>query len=135
MVDTFSPEKRSSVMRAIKSKNTKPERIVRSLVYGMGYRYRLHKVGLPGKPDLVFGQRRKLIFVHGCFWHGHSECKGGHLPKTNSAYWVAKIERNRVRDAKVIRDLEAAGWSVATVWECETRDLEKLRARLSCFLA
>jgi DNA mismatch endonuclease (patch repair protein) len=134
MVDTFTPEKRSEVMRAIRSRDTKPEMIVRSAAHAMGYRYRLHKSGLPGKPDLVFAGRRKIIFVHGCFWHGHTQCRGGRLPKSNNNYWQKKIARNQTRDKRVARKLRAEGWSVMTIWECEIRDLNKLRKRLLRFL-
>ena len=134
MTDTFTPEKRSAVMRGIKSENTKPEKIVRSLAHALGYRFRIHQSDLPGKPDIVFAGRKKIIFVHGCFWHGHTACKGGHVPKSNNAYWVTKIARNKTRDKRVVRQLRAAGWSVAIVWECQTRDLDRLRKRLSRFI-
>jgi DNA mismatch endonuclease (patch repair protein) len=134
--DVFTPDQRSAVMRAVKGANTAPERKVRAAVCALGYarRYRLHGAHLPGKPDLVFGALRKVIFVHGCFWHGH-ECKrGARKPKDNSAYWRAKIGRNRVRDGATVVALEAEGWSVLTVWECETRAPEALAAQLSAFL-
>ena len=113
---------RSRIMRAVKSKDTKPEMIVRRLVHGMGYRYRLHRTGLPGKPDLVFGPRRKVIFVHGCFWHGHHCKRGARVPKTNIKYWTAKIGRNRQRDKDSEAALAAMGWRVLIVWECEKKD-------------
>lgn len=121
-------------MRAVKSKDTKPELTLRRLVHGMGYRYRLHRRDLPGKPDLVFAARRKVIFVHGCFWHGHDCKRGDRQPKSNAAYWRAKIDRNRARDAAVQADLSAAGWSVLTVWECEMKDLGALKTRLVGYL-
>jgi DNA mismatch endonuclease (patch repair protein) len=99
----------------------------------MGYRFRLHRKELPGKPDLVFGPRRKVIFVHGCFWHSHG-CKAAHIPKTNQAYWGPKLERNNIRDARHIEELEARGWQTLVVWECETRDEESLKKRLTAFL-
>lgn len=123
-------------MAAIKSKGMKPEMIVRSAVHGMGYRYRLHRKGLPGKPDLVFGPRKKVIFVHGCFWHQHSDpaCKIARMPKSNTGYWNAKLARNVERDAKNIALLETAGWKVLTIWECETKETERLKEKLKAFL-
>ena len=109
-------------MAAIRSTGMKPEMIVRSLVHGMGYRYRLHAKNLPGKPDLVFRPRRKVIFVHGCFWHQHPKkaCKDGRAPKSNLGYWSAKLARNVTRDAKNLDDLRLLGWRVLVIWECET---------------
>jgi DNA mismatch endonuclease (patch repair protein) len=124
---------RSANMRAIRSKDMQPELDVRRLVHRMGYRFRLHRKELPGKPDLVFGPRRKVIFVHGCFWHSHG-CKAAHIPKTNQGYWGPKLERNKVRDARHIEELEARGWQILVLWECETRDEERLKKRLKAFL-
>lgn len=137
MTDRLSPEHRSRNMAAIRSKGMKPERIVRSLVHGMGYRYRLHRKGLPGKPDLVFGLRRKVIFVHGCFWHQHGDpaCNLARKPKSNLAYWDEKLSRNIARDAHNISELQAAGWSVLIIWECENKDIEALKTRLQRFLS
>ena len=132
MVET--PEVRSRIMRAIKSKDTKPEMLTRRTVHGMGYRYRLHRKDLPGKPDLVFPSRRKAIFVHGCFWHGHDCPHGSRTPKSNREYWVAKISRNRERDAQSEAALKQDGWRVLTVWECQMKDHEALRGRLRQFL-
>lgn len=134
--DVFTPEQRSAVMRAVKGADTTPERKVREAVCALGYarRYRLQGAHLPGKPDLVFGALRKVIFVHGCFWHGHDCKRGARQPKDNSAYWRAKIGRNRTRDGATLAALEADGWSVLTVWECETRDAEALSVKLSAFL-
>lgn len=112
---------RSSIMRAVKSKDTKPEMVVRRLVHGLGYRYRLHVDILPGKPDLVFTKRRKVIFVHGCFWHGHDCRRGARRPTTNGEYWKAKISRNIQRDAENYCILRQKGWEVIIVWECETK--------------
>ena len=106
-------------MRAVKGKDTGPEMAVRRLVHGMGYRYRLHRTDLPGKPDLVFGPRRKVIFVHGCFWHGHACQRGDRIPKTNRDYWMKKVARNRERDQGHIAALRAARWQALVVWECE----------------
>ena len=121
-------------MRAIRSKGMRPELAVRQLVHRMGYRYRLHKKDLPGKPDLVFAPRRKVIFVHGCFWHAHKNCKVAHTPKSNLEYWRPKLERNQARDEKNIENLAANGWKSLVVWECETKTQETLRNRLLDFL-
>jgi DNA mismatch endonuclease (patch repair protein) len=128
-------EARSAIMRAVKSRDTKPEMAVRSLAHRLGFRFRLHRGSLPGCPDLVFVARRKAIFVNGCFWHGHDCKRGARMPKANAPYWRAKIAANRSRDARVRAELAAAGWESLTVWECETRDVEALRARLRAFLA
>jgi DNA mismatch endonuclease, patch repair protein len=125
---------RSANMRAIRSKDMLPELAVRRLVYKAGYRYRLHQSDLPGKPDLVFGRRRKVIFVHGCFWHSHG-CKSGHIPKSNVGYWAPKLKRNQVRDEKNMAALTAGGWKSLVVWECETRDKEKVKKRVVRFLS
>jgi len=125
---------RSAVMRAVKSKDTKPEMSVRALTHRLGFRFRLHRKNLPGCPDLVFVTRRKAIFVNGCFWHGHDCKRGARPPKTNAPYWRAKIATNRIRDARARTELAAAGWEAMTVWECETRDQNALRTRLLGFL-
>lgn len=128
-----SPE-RSAVMRAVKGRDTGPERRLRSLLHAMGYRFRLHAADLPGKPDIVFRGRARAIFVHGCFWHGHDCRRGARAPKTNAEYWREKIARNVARDARNEAALRGAEWGVETVWECELRDAESLRARLAAFL-
>ncbi|MCA0246333.1 MAG: very short patch repair endonuclease [Proteobacteria bacterium] len=130
----MTSELRSRIMRAVKGRDTGPERAVRILAHGMGYRYRLHRADLPGKPDLVFPSRRAVIFVNGCFWHGHDCPRGARAPKTNRAYWTAKIARNVARDATSLSQLKAAGWRALTVWECQIKDGRKLCARLSHFL-
>jgi DNA mismatch endonuclease (patch repair protein) len=122
-------------MSRIRSKGMAPEIILRRLVYGMGYRYRLHRGDLPGKPDLVFPGRKKIIFVHGCFWHQHAKCKDGHLPKTNLAYWIPKLERNIQRDKKVVEELVEMGWDVLVIWECELADRDLLSIKLNQFLS
>jgi DNA mismatch endonuclease (patch repair protein) len=134
--DVFDAEKRSAVMRAVKSSDTAPERAVRTAARAAGFarRYRLHGAHLPGKPDLVFTTLHKVVFVHGCFWHGHDCKRGARQPKDNAAYWRGKIERNRVRDAVSLRALRRDGWSALVVWECETRDEAALTRRLSSFL-
>jgi DNA mismatch endonuclease (patch repair protein) len=124
---------RSANMRSIRSKDMQPELAVRRLAHKLGYRFRLHRKDLPGKPDLVFGPRQKVIFVHGCFWHSH-DCKAAHNPKSNQEYWVPKLERNKARDGKNIEGLEAKGWQVLVIWECEVRDEVALRKRLRTFL-
>ena len=131
---TENARQRSATMRAVKSHNTQPEMRVRRLLHRMGYRYRLHKASLAGKPDIVFPSRRCVIFVHGCFWHGH-DCKRGHrIPKTNTEYWTRKIARNIERFSDQVRELEAAGWRVLTVWECKLRDEDDLAITLRGFL-
>ena len=120
-------------MSRIRGKDTKPELAVRRLAHVMGYRFRLHRRTLPGSPDLVFPGRRKVIFVHGCFWHGH-DCKGAHVPQTRAVYWAAKIERNRARDESTLEALCELGWDVLVIWECETKDRNALGAKLSNFL-
>ena len=127
-------EQRSRTMRAVKDRDTKPEMIVRRLLYSMGYRYRLHRKDLPGKPDIVFGPHRKVIFVHGCFWHGHSCKRGNRLPKTNVEYWRSKIARNIERHSSHLDELTAAGWTELTLWECELINEDVIRRRLSAFL-
>jgi DNA mismatch endonuclease (patch repair protein) len=124
---------RSENMRRIRSKGMRPELAVRSLVHRMGYRYRLHRKDLPGKPDMVFASRRKVIFVHGCFWHSHG-CKLSHAPKSNLTYWKPKLERNRQRDKKVLAAIKAMGWDALVTWECETRDDIFLAERIRAFL-
>lgn len=136
MVDTLSPERRSENMRRIRSKGMKPEMVVRSMVHRLGYRFRLHHPGLPGKPDLVFPGRRKVIFVHGCFWHQHEakRCKITRKPKSNKSYWNQKLERNRLRDARNARALRRAGWGVMTIWECALKHEDRLARRIIRFL-
>lgn len=129
-----TPEFRRHVMQQVKSANTGPEMIVRRLLHSMGYRYRLHGKNLPGKPDLVFAGRKKVVFIHGCFWHGHDCKRGARIPITRQDYWLAKVGRNRERDARTVSRLEQAGWDVMTVWECELKDREALASRLTQFL-
>ncbi len=120
-------------MRAVRSKDTGPELLVRRLLHAMGYRYRLHRKTLPGKPDLVFPRSRKAVFVHGCFWHWHG-CSKGQLPKSRQDYWEPKLRRNIARDLENIAALEALGWHPLTVWQCETKDVDALTERLVNFL-
>jgi len=127
-------ELRSRTMRAVKSRNTVPELFVRSLAHRMGYRFRLHRDNLPGKPDLVFPKFHKAIFVHGCFWHGHGCVRGARVPKGNREYWLKKISGNRTRDQKNLTRLTTAGWKALVIWECDLRNERKLKAQLTRFL-
>lgn len=121
-------------MRRIRNKDTNPELQVRRLVFKMGYRYRLHCRNLPGKPDLVFSRRKKVVFVHGCFWHLHKNCGEARLPKTNTDYWWPKLKRNKARDAKNQAKLEGAGWSCLVLWECQLKHTDKMKKNISRFL-
>lgn len=134
MVDALSPAKRSWNMSRIQGKNTTPELQVRRLLYAMGYRYRLHRKDLPGKPDIVLPRYKAVIFVHGCFWHRHDGCKEASLPKTRTEFWEKKFEQNVARDKKDIETLHSLGWKVMVVWECELKNLVVLEKRLRSFL-
>lgn len=129
-MDTLSPAQRGKLMSRVRSKDTKPEMAVRRLVHSMGCRYRLHKRPLPGSPDLVLFGLKTVIFVHGCFWHRHPRCKKASTPSTNCDFWRRKFHANRLRDKRNIRKLRRLGWETLIVWECETRDPEKLKERL-----
>lgn len=127
---------RSENMRRIRSKNTGPELVVRQLLRGLGFTgYRIHRKDLPGKPDVAFISRKKAIFIHGCFWHGHGCKEGRREPKSNRDYWLPKIERNRQRDAAHLSGFARLGWSVLTIWECELGEPIALSAKLVAFLA
>ena len=132
-LDRLTPKQRSMNMSRIRGKDTKPELFVRRVAYSLGYRYRLHGRDLPGTPDLVFRGRRKAIFVHGCFWHGHG-CRRSHEPRTRSEYWSAKLSRNRARDKRQLDSLRKLGWSAIVIWECETADRDLVAARIREFL-
>jgi DNA mismatch endonuclease (patch repair protein) len=132
--DVFDPEKRSAVMRRVKGRDTGPEMIVRRALTALGVRYRLHRKDLPGAPDIVLPGRRLAVFVHGCFWHGHDCARGARVPKQNRDYWTAKVARNVARDERTRADLSALGWRVETIWECELKDAEALRTRLTALL-
>jgi len=134
MVDNLSPAARSENMRRIRSKGMKPEKIVRSLVHSLGYRFRLHSPGLPGRPDIVLPRLGKIIEVRGCFWHQHNGCPDSHIPKSRKTYWVPKLRRNRQRDIDNLKTLRKLGWRVAVVWECETLNIEQLASKLRKFL-
>ncbi|WP_211608642.1 very short patch repair endonuclease [Paraburkholderia haematera] len=133
-MDKLSREKRSWLMSRVTSKNTTPELFVRGLLHRMGYRFRLHGPNLRGRPDIVFSKKKKVIFVHGCFWHGHRDCRLGRLPRTNLDFWAPKIERTRARDTETVAALEALGWKTLVVWQCELKNVELLTERLEEFL-
>lgn len=130
-MDNLTKEQRSFNMSRIKAEDTKPEMIVRRLLFKSGLRYRLHSGRLPGRPDIVLKKLRTVIFVHGCFWHNHQGCSRGNIPKSNMSYWLPKINKNKERDRKVISELQNLGWRVIVIWECETNDLENLLFKLS----
>jgi len=134
MPERLSKAERSHVMSLVKSTNTSPELIVRRLVHAMGFRYRLHVRTLPGTPDLVFPRLRKIINIHGCFWHAHPCKRGKRIPQTNRGFWLRKRRRNAARDRRTGKTLARLGWKVLTGWECELRDAVKLRRRLRVFL-
>lgn len=129
--DVFTAEKRSAVMRRIKSRDTSPERQVRKLLTELGVRYRLHRADLPGKPDIVMAGRKLTILIHGCFWHGHDCARGSRIPKANRDYWLAKVARNRARDAETLAKLNAMGWRAETLWECQMKDKAALKQHLA----
>jgi DNA mismatch endonuclease (patch repair protein) len=136
MVDTLTKAERSARMARVRGKDTSPELFVRKLVHRLGFRYRLHVGKLAGRPDLVFGKRRKVIFVHGCFWHRHGDpgCKLARLPKSRLEYWVPKLEANASRDRANQLKLEREGWGCLVIWECELKDRRSLEARIKAFL-
>lgn len=134
MTDVFSKDTRSQIMRQVRGKDTKPELIVRSFIHRLGFRFRLHKKNLPGKPDLVFSSRHKVVFVHGCFWHGHKCRRGNRMPKSNAEYWQNKIKKNVQRFLRQKRDLKKLGWEALVIWECQIGDLKKLRKKVLNFL-
>lgn len=133
-MDTLDSQERSARMAKVRGRDTKPELAVRRLVHRMGYRYRLHGRKLPGTPDLVFAGRRKVIFVHGCFWHRHNRCDLARLPKSRLEFWLPKLEGNKQRDAQCRRALTALGWSSLVIWECELRDPLKVMFKTLMFL-
>jgi DNA mismatch endonuclease, patch repair protein len=133
MTDRITTAQRSALMSRVKQRDTKPELLLRSLLHRLGYRFRLKVPKLPGRPDIIFRPRKKVIFVHGCFWHGH-HCKRGNLPSSNEVFWKTKIEGNRVRDARVLADLLALGWSSLVIWECECNDQKIITGKLAKFL-
>ena len=126
---------RSAVMRAVKSRDTTPERAVRAVLKTLAPGYRLHRADLPGRPDIAYGSRKLAIFVHGCFWHGHDCARGSRMPKTHAEYWRGKIGRNRARDERTLAALAALGWRALVVYECELKDPARLSGRLEEALA
>jgi len=134
MTDVYNSEKRSEIMARVRATGSKPELIVRQVAHGLGYRFRLHRPDLPGKPDIVFPRYRRVIFVHGCFWHGHKGCAKAKRPSSNRAFWDRKLSRNLERDCENAVVLRRAGWKVLVIWGCETQDRERLAARISRFL-
>lgn len=132
-MDTRTPEQRRRIMQSVAQKNTGPEIVVRRIAHALGYRFRLHRKDLPGRPDLVFPGRRKVVFVHGCFWHGHG-CPKGRLPKSRPEFWVPKIEGNKARDLRAEQALVDLGWETLTLWQCETKTREVIEAKLREFL-
>ncbi len=135
IMDIISPVQRSTMMARIKGKNTKPELAVRQMAHRLGYRFRLHQRNLPGSPDLVFPRLKLAAFVNGCFWHRHENCKYAYQPKTNVEFWTHKFMNNVLRDKKAKAKLEAMGWRVVVIWECETADPAALRRKLSAILS
>ncbi|WP_441230067.1 very short patch repair endonuclease [Tardiphaga sp. 215_C5_N2_1] len=133
MVDTRTKAQRSRIMKSVATRNTGPELQVRKLLHKLGYRFRLHRKNLPGKPDIVFASRKKVIFVHGCFWHGHG-CSKGRPPKSRAEYWLPKISTNQARDIRTTALLTEAGWDVLTVWQCDLKGMEALGLALQAFL-
>jgi DNA mismatch endonuclease, patch repair protein len=129
-LDTFTPEKRSNIMRLVRSKDTKPEMRVRSLLHCLGFRFRLHRKDLPGNPDIVLPKHSSVIFVHGCFWHRHIGCQEASMPATRQYYWIPKFERTVERDKRNQEELKTLGWNVIVLWECELKDLNRLADRL-----
>lgn len=134
MTDIFSKAKRSWLMGRVKGRDTKPEILVRSFIHRMGYRFRIHRRDLPGNPDIVFPRHRKVIFVHGCFWHGHGRCLRSKRPTTNKDFWNEKLDGNIERDKRFRRALQRLGWKVFVIWQCETREPEKLLRKLERIL-
>jgi len=133
-VDVFPKEKRSQIMANIKGKNTKPEIIVRSILHKAGYRFRLHRRDLPGNPDIVLPKFKKAIFVHGCFWHGHKNCKRAKRPETKKNFWNEKLSKNIERDRKKQKELKKLGWHALVVWQCEIKDKDSVLNKLRNFL-
>lgn len=135
-MDKLSPSQRSAHMARIRRQDTKPELLVRQITHGLGYRYRLHRRDLPGTPDLVFPSRRKVIFVHGCFWHQHADadCRLARLPQARPDYWLPKLLRNQARDMEQLCQLKHCGWDVLVLWECELRDQATVASRIASFL-
>lgn len=133
-MDSFGAAKRSEIMSHIRGKDTDVEKKVRSLLHSLGYRFRLHVDGLPGKPDIVLPKYASIVFVHGCFWHGHNRCKRASIPQTNREFWAQKISGNVQRDRRTIRELHKLGWKVLVVWQCQTKNRALVENRIAKFL-
>ena len=135
MPDVFSPDERSRIMSRVKGRDTKPEMVVRKTLHAMGYRYRLHRKDLPGKPDIVLPKHKKVILVHGCFWHGHPDCSRAGRPTSNEEFWDKKLSRNLERDKENLRELKALGWEPLVIWGCEAKKPEVVMQLLTQFLS
>ncbi len=135
MTDVFSTEKRSWIMSQVRGQDTTPEIKVRSMIHRLGYRFRLHRKDLPGNPDLVFPSRKKIIFVHGCFWHGHNCSRGGRIPKANTDYWSNKLRRNIERDRRSQEALRSLGWEILIIWECDLKNPNKVISSVNRYLS
>lgn len=134
MPDVFTPSQRSRIMSRVRQRDTTPEVKVRRLLHRLGYRFRLHRKDLPGKPDIVLPKHKAVVFVHGCFWHGHTGCRRAARPTSNAAFWNSKLDKNLARDARVEAELSNLGWRVLTIWQCQVRDVAKLQHSIECFL-
>jgi DNA mismatch endonuclease (patch repair protein) len=134
-MDVFTKEKRSQIMSKIKGKDTKPEKVVRSLLHQMGYRFRLHRRDLPGNPDIVLPKYKKVIFVHGCFWHGHENCLRAKRPSTNKKFWNEKLSKNIERDRRNQAALSGLGWDQKIIWQCQVKDIENVEKILKVFIS
>lgn len=134
MPDNMTTEQRSERMSRVRNKDTKPERVVRSLLHRLGYRFRLHDKKLSGKPDIVLARHRKVVFIHGCFWHRHGVCRALSIPENNSDFWARKFAENVRRDGEKLAALREAGWDVLVVWECQTKDRDKLERTVRSFM-
>ncbi len=133
-MDNLSPEERSKIMARVRATDTRPELLVRKLIFALGYRYRLHAKDLPGRPDIVFRKLGKVIFVHGCFWHRHASCALARLPKSRLDFWLPKLDGNKKRDERNKVALQREGWKVMTIWECQLKKPERLGERITRFL-
>lgn len=133
MTDKFTPQKRSAIMARVRNRNTNPEIIVRKLLHRKGYRFRIHRKDLPGKPDIVLSKHRTVVFVHGCFWHGHPGCPRAARPKSNVDFWNRKLDKNMERDLEVYKELQSLGWRILVIWQCETRNLVALESLIDSF--
>jgi DNA mismatch endonuclease, patch repair protein len=135
VADKFTPKERSRIMSRVKGRDTQPEKIVRRLLHAMGYRFRLHHPDLPGKPDIVLPKHKKVVFVHGCFWHGHAGCPRAARPTSNMAFWNQKIDKTIARDIKAQAALDSLGWKTLVIWQCKTKDTAQLQRQLKSFLS